>query len=91
MINDWESMQKFQNELLDAVDKLREQLKKTDSAMETVANEWKDIQFQKYEQEFTKDKEKIEPICKDIEAFENDVLNPLKVTLKGYTELLWQQ
>ena len=87
MINDWESLQKFQNELLDAVDNLQEQLKKTDRAMETVANEWKDVQFQKYEQEFTKDKDRIEPICKDIEAFENDVLNPLKNILRDYTEL----
>ncbi len=77
MISGSEAVKKFQGELLDAVDDLRTQLKRTEQAVETVSEEWQDMQFKKYEQEFTKDKEKIEPICKDIEAFEGDVLQPL--------------
>ncbi len=87
MISDTESMKRFQNELLDAVDNLREQLKRTDQAMETVAEEWKDSQFQKYQQEFTKDKEKIEPICKDIEEFEGEVLDPMRRIMERYLDL----
>ena len=84
VINDYESLHKFRNELLDTVDRLREQLRKTDRAMEEVATAWKDMQFQKYAKEFTKDKEKIEPLCKDIEEFESDVLYPLEKLLRKY-------
>lgn len=84
VINDYETMHKFRNDLLDTVENLREQLKKTDKAMEEVAAVWKDMQFQKFNNEFDKDKEEIEPLCKDIEAFENDVLYPLEKLLITY-------
>lgn len=87
VINDYETLHKFRNELLDTVDNLREQLKKTETAMEDVAAVWKDMQFQKYEKEFTKDKDKIEPLCKDIEEFESDVLYPLEKILEKYGNL----
>ena len=81
VINDYESLYKFR------IDKLREQLRKTDRAMEEVATAWKDMQFQKYAKEFTKDKEKIEPLCKDIEEFESEVLYHLEKKLMRYAEL----
>ena len=87
VINDYETLHKFRNELLDTVDKLREQLKKTEKAMEDVSAVWKDMQFLKYEKEFNKDKEMIEPLCKDIEKFESDVLYPLEKILEKYANL----
>ena len=87
VINDYETLHKFRNELLDTVDKLREQLKKTEKAMGDVSAVWKDIQFLKYEKEFNKDKEMIEPLCKDIEEFESDVLYPLEKILEKYANL----
>lgn len=87
VINDYETLHKFRNELLDTVDKLREQLKKTEKAMGDVSAVWKDMQFLKYEKEFNKDKEMIEPLCKDIEEFESDVLYPLEKILEKYANL----
>lgn len=87
IINDYETLHKFRNELLDTVDNLRKQLKKTETAIEDVAAVWKDMQFQKYEKEFTKDKDKIEPLCKNIEEFESDVLFPLEIILEKYGNL----
>lgn len=87
VINDYESLHKFRNELLDTVDNLRDQLKKTEQAMSNVATVWKDAQFMKYENEFSKDKDKIEPLCKDIEEFESDVLYPLEKILEKYSNL----
>ena len=55
--------------------------------MEDVAAVWKDMQFLKYEKEFNKDKEMIEPLCKDIEEFESDVLYPLEKILEKYANL----
>lgn len=87
VINDYEALCKFRRELLDTVDDLRVQLNNTERAMSDVAASWKDAQFSKYEEEFTKDKEKIEPLCKDLEAFESEVLYPLEQLLRKYLGL----
>ena len=77
MITDSTSLKKFRNELLDTVEDLREQLKATENAIDEVSQEWKDPQFKKYHDEFSKDKEQIEPLCKKIEEYEDDVLRGL--------------
>lgn len=87
IINDWEAMRKFRGDLRDAVEELQEQLKKTESAMEEVAKSWKDQQFLKYEEEFSKDKEEIPPLCKKITDFEEDPLQKLEEIIRKYTEL----
>ena len=87
IINDWEAMRKFRGDLRDAVEELQEQLKKTESAMEEVAKSWKDQQFLKYEEEFSKDKEEIPPLCKKITDFEEVPLQKLEEIIRKYTEL----
>lgn len=87
IINDVDSLKKFRNELLDTVDDLRAQLKKTESAIDNVAKTWKDSQFVKFHEVFEEDKEKINPLCKAIEEFEGDVLFPLEKILRKYLEL----
>lgn len=87
VITNSESLKKFRNELLDTVDDLRDQLKATESAMEEVAEEWKDPQFKKYSEEFNKDKEQIEPLCKKIEEHEDEILRPLYDIVYEYENL----
>lgn len=87
MITSSDTIRKLQNDLLDTVEGLEEQLKKTEAAMDEVAQEWKDMQFRKYNEEFTKDKEKIPPLCNDIKAFEDEVLQRLYVIAKEYEGL----
>lgn len=87
MITNPEAIKKLRNDLLDTVDGLKEQLRKTESAMDEVAQEWKDMQFRKYNEEFSKDKEKIPPLCSDIEAFEDEVLRKLYEITIGYGDL----
>lgn len=77
----------FRNELLDTVEKLRSQLRKTEQAMDDVAREWKDHQFEKYKREFDEDKEKIEPLCKKIEEYEYDILTPIYKIVYEYENL----
>lgn len=81
------SLKKFRNELLDTVDNLREQLRATENAIDEVAQEWKDPQFKKYNDEFSKDKEQIEPLCKKIEEYEDDVLRGLYDIVYEYENL----
>lgn len=87
IINDVDSLKKFRGELLDAVDDLKAQLKKTEGAIEDVAKTWKDSQFMKFHERFEQDKEKITPLCKAIGEFESEVLYPLEQVLRKYLDL----
>ena len=87
MITDAESMYRFCDEVLDTVEQLEEQLRNTEKAMEQVATDWKDAQFQKYNTKFSEDKEKIKPLCSKLEEYESDVLHPLADIIKRYEEL----
>ncbi len=55
--------------------------------MEEVATVWDDPQFQKYNNEFTKDMEIFPPLCKRIEAYESEVLYPLEQIIREYLEM----
>ena len=87
IINDVDSLKKFRDELLDTVEDLQKQLKRTEDAIEDVAKTWKDSQFVKFHEGFKEDKEKIDPLCKAIEEFESDVLYPLEKILRKYLDL----
>ena len=87
IINDVESLKKFQGQLLDTSEDLKKQLKKTEAAVDDVAKTWKDSQFVKFNEGFKEDKEKINPLCKAIEEFEGNVLEPLRKILVEYLSL----
>jgi hypothetical protein len=87
IINDWEAMRTFRSQLRDAVDDLQEQLKRTEHALEEVANSWKDEQFRKYNDDFSKDKEEFSPLCDKINDFEEGPLQRLEEIIHEYTEL----
>lgn len=82
-----EALKKFREDILERVDDLRDQLRKTEAAMDAVAEEWKDDQFRKYNEEFSKDKEEIEPLSKKLEEYERDVLTPLWKIVYDYENL----
>lgn len=87
MITDADSMYKFCDEVLETVEQLEEQLRATEQAMDEVATDWKDAQFQQYNTKFSEDKEKIKPLCKQLEEYERDILHPLADIVKEYEEL----
>lgn len=87
MITGSEALKKFCDDLLDTVERLRKELRKTEQAMDEVAEEWKDHQFKKYRDEFNEDKEQIEPLCKKIEEYEKDVLYPLYKIVYKYENI----
>lgn len=84
MITDPEAIQKFRNQLLDLVDDLQAQAKRTDAAIDEVANTWKDEQFKKYQREFAEDRQLFEPLCHDIEEFEAGPLYELQKKAEIY-------
>ena len=87
MVTGADALQRFRDDILERVDDLRDQLRKTEAAMDAVAEEWKDDQFRKYNEEFSKDKEEIEPLCKTLEEYEKDVLYPMWKVVREYEDL----
>ena len=87
VINDVESLARFRRQLNETSENLRDQLRKTEQSIETVAQGWKDSQFDKFKEGFEKDKEIIEPLCKEIDEFEAEILYPLEKTLRKYLDL----
>lgn len=87
VINDVESLRTFRGQLGETSENLREQLRKTDQSIETVAQGWKDIQFEKFRDGFEEDKEIIEPLCKEIDEFNYEVLSRLQTILERYLSL----
>lgn len=87
VINDVDSLARFRGQLNETSDNLREQLRKTEQSIETVAQGWKDSQFDKFKEDFEKDKDIIEPLCKEIDEFEAEILYPLEKTLRKYLAL----
>ena len=85
VINDCEALEKFIDQLWETSENLRDQLRKTDQSIETVAEGWKDIQFDLFKEGFDEDKEIIEPLCKEIDEFAGEILSPLLKKLKIYT------
>ena len=85
--NDYVALCRFRQQLEETSKNLRDQLRKTEAAIETVAQGWKDVQFEQFKNGFEEDKEIIDPLCKEIDDFNNVLLQPLQGTIKRYLEL----
>jgi len=87
LINDWQELQRFQNELVTACENLNEQVKKTDAALTEVNKTWKDDQFKKYQESFNEDKERIGVLRQTIEELNEGPLAQLREIVERYTQM----
>lgn len=87
MINDPVAVGKLQQDIEKTADGLEEQLQKTEIAMDTVAESWRDMQFHKYHEEFSKDKDQIKPLINILNEYKDGPLQQLITILIGYGEL----
>ena len=87
IINDHVELEVFRNKLKENVDQLDQQLKRTDAAMSKVNESWQDIQFKKYNDEFTKDKDEFPPLCKLIIEFVDGPLLQLQKYIEEYVNM----
>ena len=84
IINDADAMRKLRNQLKEAAEKLEKQLQKTEGAIEEVAQTWADTKFLEFKNKFGEDKEKIKPLSKKINEYEDEVLRPIEDLLREY-------
>ena len=83
---DPDELYNFRCQLSELSDNLMEQLRRTDAAMETVAKEWQDERFQKYRDEFTEDRDLIQPLSEQFNQFQEGPLQQLEMIIREYTE-----
>lgn len=76
-------VRRFRDEVRTTVTELRAQLRETDMAITTVAEDWKDNVFHKFQEEFSEDKKKIEPLCKTLEEYQK-LLQQIERRIENY-------
>lgn len=87
MTLDPSEVQVFRNQLVQLASNLEAQLKRTDAAMEAVAAEWRDVQFQKYHDEFIEDRNLIQPLSNEINQFQEGPLQAFQRNAEEYLSL----
>lgn len=87
VIVDPEELYNFRCQLSELSDNLMDQLRRTDAAMEAVAKEWRDEQFQKYREEFTEDRDLIQPLSDQINQFQEGPLQQFELICREYLGL----
>lgn len=86
VINDPDSINAYRGKIANAIERLREQLTKTENAVETVSESWKDPNFQEFQNNFNEDKERIKPLCEILSNYEGNLLYQLEQKLRAYAD-----
>lgn len=84
VINDPDSIHAYRGKINDAIEKLKVQLQKTESAVEMVSESWKDNNFKEFQNNFNVDKEQIKPLCNVLSKYEGEILYQLENKLRTY-------
>ena len=83
VINNPEDVRNYYTKIENYIGSLRDDFTKTENAIKTVSESWKDDQFKQFQNNFKEDKEKIEPLCRLLERYV-ELLKDLERKLEGY-------
>ena len=82
VINNSSSIHDYRGQIAHAIDELQLQLKKTEQAIATVSESWKDDNFREFQNNFEEDKGKISPLCNVLTVYQEDKLYQLEKKLE---------
>ena len=82
VINNSASIQNYRNQIANAIEELKTQFRKTDQAIETVSESWKDDNFREFQENFNEDKEQILPLCNVLDNYQGNLLYQLEQKLR---------
>lgn len=82
VINNSASIHEYRGQIAHAIDELKLNLKKTEQAIETVGETWKDDNFREFEDNFNQDKEQIIPLCNVLDNYQSNLLYQLEKKLE---------
>lgn len=80
--NNSASIHDYRGQIAYAIDELKLNLKKTERAIETVGETWKDDNFKEFEDNFNQDKEQIVPLCDVLDNYQSNLLYQLEKKLE---------
>lgn len=86
VINSSEAIHDYRRKISNAIEELKNQLKKTEQAIETVSEDWQDHQFKTFQNNFGEDKDQILPLCEHLHVYADDLLYNLEIKLKDYED-----
>ena len=84
VINNSASIHDYRGQIAHAIDELKLNLKKTERAIETVGESWKDDNFREFEDNFNQDKEQIIPLCDVLDNYQSNLLYQLEKKLEKH-------
>ena len=82
VINDSKSIHEYRGKIAHAIDELKLNLRKTEQAIETVGESWKDDNFREFQDNFNQDKEQIVPLCNVLDNYQSNLLYQLEKKLE---------
>lgn len=82
--NDPEAIHAYRGKIQESIEQLRTQLTKTEAAVQTVSQSWKDNNFMQFQSNFNVDKEQIKPLISVLENYESNLLFQLEQKLRTY-------
>lgn len=84
--NNSTSIHDYRGQIAHAIDELKLNLQKTDSAIDTVSESWKDDNFCEFQENFNQDKEQIKPLCDALDNYASNLLYQLEQKLRALEE-----
>lgn len=79
-----ESIHKYRDKIAAAATDLKNQLVKTQRAIDDVSEQWKDEKFNEFQTNFEEDKAKIQPLCDVLKEYVDDKLFQFENHLRDY-------
>lgn len=84
VVNSSEGINNYRNQIASAISKLEEQLTKTQGAIDTVGQTWKDGNFTEFQQNFETEQQMISSLLKVLNTYHDEILYQLECKLKEY-------
>lgn len=84
IVNDPVAIHQYRDQIGERMEELKANLAKTEGAIETVSESWKDSQFQQFRENFNQDKERIGKFYGVLESYKDNILLQLQQRLEDY-------
>lgn len=87
LVLDLQTIVRLREEFSELSENLRRRLNETDESIEQVSKTWQDGNFLTFYNKFKDDKERLEPLFRRVDVFEQEFLTDVEMNLREYLAL----
>lgn len=87
LVLDLQTIERLRENFRELSSNLRTRLDQTDDSIEQVAKTWRDDNFLNFYNRFKNDKERLEPLFRRVDIFEQEFLTDVEMNLREYLAL----